>query len=90
MAKLSATIGLGSPLACYRTRRNAMPARPALHEAASPMREEGKTWLAYDDPKWLAERHGARVGTGQVLVVMSDALAAVAKEATMRATGETS
>jgi uncharacterized protein (DUF302 family) len=43
--------------------------------------EEGKTWLAYNDPNWLAERHDALVRTGQVLVVMTDALAAVVKAA---------
>ncbi len=42
----------------------------------------GKTWLAYDDPNWLAKRHGALVGTERGLGAMTDALAAVAKEAT--------
>jgi uncharacterized protein (DUF302 family) len=42
----------------------------------------GKTWLGYNDPKWLAQRHGALVGTEQSLIAMTDALAAVAKEAT--------
>ena len=44
--------------------------------------EAGKTWLAYNDPNWLAKRHDARVGTEQSLIAMTDALAAVAKEAT--------
>jgi len=42
----------------------------------------GKTWLAYDDPNWLAKRHDALVGTDHALGAMTDALAAVAKEAT--------
>lgn len=42
----------------------------------------GKTWLAYNDPKWLAERHDAGVGRERPLGAMTDALAAVAKEAT--------
>jgi uncharacterized protein (DUF302 family) len=42
----------------------------------------GKTWLAYDDPNWLAKRHDALVGTERSLGAMTDALAAVAKEAT--------
>ena len=43
---------------------------------------DGKTWLAYNDPNWLAKRHGALVGTERSLGAMTDALAAVAKEAT--------
>jgi len=44
--------------------------------------EGGKTWLAYNDPKWLAKRHEALVGTEHTLGAMAEALAAVAKEAT--------
>ena len=44
--------------------------------------EGGKTWLAYNDPKCLAKRHDALVGTERSLGAMTDALAAVAKEAT--------
>jgi uncharacterized protein (DUF302 family) len=44
--------------------------------------EGGKTWLAYNDPKWLAKRHDALVATERSLGAMTDALAAVAKEAT--------
>ena len=44
--------------------------------------EAGKTWLAYNDPKWLAQRHDALVGTERSLGAIADALAAVAKEAT--------
>jgi len=38
--------------------------------------EEGKTYLAYNDPKWLAERHGVERETAQTLDAMSLALAA--------------
>jgi uncharacterized protein (DUF302 family) len=44
--------------------------------------EGGKTWLSYNDPKWLAKRHDALVSTDHALDAMTDALAAVAKEAT--------
>ena len=44
--------------------------------------EAGKTWLGYNDPKWLARRHGALVGDGARSGAMIEALAAVAKEAT--------
>lgn len=46
--------------------------------------EAGATWLAYNDPAWLAERHGARLGNEAVLQAMAGALAAVAAEATGR------
>jgi uncharacterized protein (DUF302 family) len=42
----------------------------------------GKTWLGYNDPNWLAKRHAALVGTERPLAAMTDALTAVAKEAT--------
>ncbi|MGO9005867.1 MAG: DUF302 domain-containing protein [Beijerinckiaceae bacterium] len=44
--------------------------------------ETGRTWLSYNDPKWLAHRHGAEAGAAQSLGAMADALAAVAKAAT--------
>ncbi len=43
--------------------------------------EDGQTWLAYNNPGWLAERHGAAVGSAQPLQAMAEALAAVASEA---------
>src|SRR5579863_3476962 len=43
--------------------------------------EAGKTWLSYNDPRWLAARHGVGAGAEKTLAAMSDALAAVAKEA---------
>ena len=44
--------------------------------------EGGTTWLAYNDPRWLAQRHGVGIGLDRTLHAMADALAAVAKEAT--------
>ena len=44
--------------------------------------EDGKTWLAYNDPRWLATRHGASVGTDRILDAMTATLADIAREAT--------
>lgn len=52
--------------------------------------EGGRTWLAHNDPAWLARRHGAGVGKEQVLAAMAEALAGVANEATGRSSGEAS
>jgi len=40
----------------------------------------GKTWLGYNDPRWLAERHGVTVHE-QMLEAMTKALAEVVKDA---------
>ncbi|HZZ62805.1 MAG TPA: DUF302 domain-containing protein [Roseiarcus sp.] len=44
--------------------------------------EGGRTWLSYNDPRWLAGRHGAAVGAEKLLAAMASGLAAVAGEAT--------
>ncbi len=44
----------------------------------------GQTWLAYNDPAWLARRHHAELGTEATLAAMTKALAAVAAAATGR------
>ena len=44
--------------------------------------EGGTTWLAYNDPRWLAQRHGVDAGLHRTLHAMADALAAMAREAT--------
>jgi uncharacterized protein (DUF302 family) len=44
--------------------------------------ESGSTWLAYNDPQWLARRHGVDAGLHRTLHAMADALAAMAREAT--------
>ena len=40
----------------------------------------GKTWLGYNDPKWLARRHGV-TGNDHLLDAIVTALASVAKDA---------
>src|SRR3954447_1812392 len=47
---------------------------------------KGDTWLAYNDPNWLAKRHGATLGTDRVLASMTERLSAVADEATSLST----
>lgn len=41
--------------------------------------DDGQTWLAYNDPAWLAHRHGVAVDAG--ITATSAALAAIAREA---------
>ena len=50
--------------------------------------EGGKTWLAYNDPQWLAQRHGVDAGLDRTLHPMADALAAVARKATAASASE--
>jgi uncharacterized protein (DUF302 family) len=42
----------------------------------------GDTWLSYNDPKWLAQRHGPGGKTEAAVGMMTKALDAVAKAAT--------
>jgi uncharacterized protein (DUF302 family) len=44
--------------------------------------DNGKTWLAYNDPKWLARRHDADADADPTLGAMTAALAAVVEQAT--------
>jgi uncharacterized protein (DUF302 family) len=45
--------------------------------------DEGRTtWLAYNDPQWLAQRHGVGAWLDRTLHAMANALAAAAREAT--------
>ena len=44
--------------------------------------EEGTTWLAYNDPGWIAARHDARSGNEDVLANMRRALTAIAEYVT--------
>jgi uncharacterized protein (DUF302 family) len=43
--------------------------------------EAGKTWLGYNAPDWIAERHGIEGGLDATFGKMAEALAAVAREA---------
>jgi uncharacterized protein (DUF302 family) len=42
----------------------------------------GRTWLSYDDPAWLAKRHGLDGTTDAVIAKMTSALDEVARTAT--------
>jgi len=42
----------------------------------------GRTWLSYNDPSWLAKRHGLGHQTEPAVRAMAAALAATAKAAT--------
>jgi uncharacterized protein (DUF302 family) len=42
----------------------------------------GKTWLSYNDPVWLAARHGVAEQSAAVTKTLANALAALAQEAT--------
>ena len=42
----------------------------------------GDTWLSYNDPDWLAKRHGLSSETETAVNTLAGALAALAKAAT--------
>jgi len=44
--------------------------------------EHGTTWLSYNDPAWLVERHGSVVGAEAAIRALAGALHAVATGAT--------
>jgi uncharacterized protein (DUF302 family) len=44
--------------------------------------DNGKTWLAYNDPKWLARRHHADADADPILGAMTAVLAAAVEQAT--------
>jgi uncharacterized protein (DUF302 family) len=41
----------------------------------------GKTWLSYNDPHWIAQRHGLDPSVDQTVTALSGALAAFSKDA---------
>ena len=41
----------------------------------------GKTWISYNEPAWLAQRHGLGPGTEKITSPMSQALNTIAKNA---------
>ena len=45
---------------------------------------EGKTWLAYNDPAWLAQRHGIGVAVAANISAMTAGPEAVAAKATAK------
>jgi uncharacterized protein (DUF302 family) len=50
--------------------------------------DKGETWLAYNDPNWLAKRHGADDGTDPIPAKMTEGLSALADQATTQSTRE--
>ena len=44
----------------------------------------GKTWLSYNDPKWIAQRHGLGPDAERVIDTLANALKAVTRAATER------
>ncbi|MGO9135855.1 MAG: DUF302 domain-containing protein [Methylovirgula sp.] len=54
-----------------------LPLKALIYEDAA-----GKTWLAYNDPAWLAQRHRIGADAAPVIAALSGALAALAKAAT--------
>ncbi len=44
--------------------------------------DQGVTWLSYNDPAWLVERHGGATGAAAAVHAMAGALQAVAMAAT--------
>lgn len=53
-----------------------LPLKALVYEDAS-----GKVWLAYDDPSWIAERHGLGAGVAATVQALTKALAAFAAHA---------
>jgi uncharacterized protein (DUF302 family) len=43
--------------------------------------DAGVTWVSYNDPKWLATRHGLEAGGSQVVHAMADLLGGIAAHA---------
>jgi uncharacterized protein (DUF302 family) len=43
---------------------------------------DGKTWLAYNDPNWVAQRHALGSGSAPAVKAMTALLAAIAQRAT--------
>jgi uncharacterized protein (DUF302 family) len=44
----------------------------------------GKTWLSYNDPRWIAKRHELGPGMDQTIEAMVAGLSAIAKKVTQR------
>ena len=43
---------------------------------------DGKVWLSYNDPTWIAQRHGLGAASAGAVEAMAKALAAIAAEVT--------
>jgi uncharacterized protein (DUF302 family) len=53
-----------------------LPLKALVYEDAS-----GKVWLAYDDPSWIAQRHGLGAGVAATVQALTKALEAFAAHA---------
>jgi uncharacterized protein (DUF302 family) len=56
-----------------------LPLKALVWEDAS-----GKTWLSYNEPSWLAKRHGLGTDAARTIDALAAALGALAKKATER------
>ena len=54
-----------------------LPLRALVWEDA-----EGKIWLSYNDPAWIAQRHGLGLASAGAVEAMATALATIAAEVT--------
>jgi len=54
-----------------------LPLKALVHEDAA-----GKTWLSYNDPKWLARRHGFGATSAPATDAMAAALDGIAEKVT--------
>jgi len=45
---------------------------------------DGKVWLSYNEPSWLAKRHGLAAGTQATVDAMAAGLGALARGATAK------
>ena len=54
-----------------------MPLKALVWEDA-----DGKVWVTYNDPAWVAQRHGLGVASAAAVKAMSALLSAIAQEAT--------
>jgi uncharacterized protein (DUF302 family) len=43
---------------------------------------DGKAWFTYNDPAWIAERHGLGAASAAAVKAMAELLSAIAQEAT--------
>jgi uncharacterized protein (DUF302 family) len=43
---------------------------------------DGKAWLTYNDPAWIAERHGLGASSAAAVKAMAELLGAIVREAT--------
>jgi uncharacterized protein (DUF302 family) len=70
---------VGTPLMhCGQTVAIDLPQKALVHED-----DAGRVWLSYNDPKHLAQRHGAK-GCEEVLQKIENALGAISAKATTR------